>query len=139
MTRCTGRIGSLVGLLRGELSPDVLAVLSDPREGLFPEPREMRLSCSCPDQAGLCKHLAAVLYGIGIRLDTRPELFFVLRQVDQAELLSSATGGALSGARPVQGKRIADDRLSAVFGIDLDVVPSARPGPKQRRPRSGSS
>ena len=138
VTRCTGRIGSLVGLLRGELSNDVMAVLSDPREGLFPEPREMRLGCSCPDQAGLCKHLAAVLYGIGIRLDTKPELFFVLRQVDQAELLSSATGGALPRARPVQGKRIADDRLSAVFGIDLDVAPSARPGLKQRRPRSGS-
>ena len=57
VTRCTGRIGSLVGLLRGELSNDVLAVLSDPKDGLFPEPREMRLSCSCPDQAGLCKHL----------------------------------------------------------------------------------
>ena len=109
------------------------------KDGLFPEPREMRLGCSCPDQAGLCKHLAAVLYGIGIRLDTKPELFFVLRQVDQAELLSSATGGALPRARPVQGKRIADDRLSAVFGIDLDVAPSARPGLKQRRPRSGSS
>jgi len=132
VTRCTGRIGSLVGLLRGELSDDVLAVLSDAKDGLFPEPREMRLDCSCPDQAGVCKHLAAVLYGVGIRLDARPELFFVLRQVDQAELVSSATAGALSRARPAGGKRIADDRLSAVFGIELEDAPPARSGRKGR-------
>ena len=123
VSRCTGRIGSLVGLLRGELSDDVLAVLTDAREGLFPEPREMTIDCSCPDSAGVCKHVAAVLYGVGIRLDTRPELFFVLRQVDQAALLSSATTGAVSRARPSAGKRIADDRLSAVFGIELEEAP----------------
>jgi uncharacterized Zn finger protein len=146
VTRCSGRIGSLVGLLRGELSDDVLAVLSDPKDGLFPEHREMRLECSCPDRAGLCKHLAAVLYGVGIRLDTRPELFFLLRQVDQAELLSSATAGAVARAHPVGGKRIADDRLSAVFGIELEDAPPSRagqasprrPGIRQRRQRSGS-
>lgn len=126
VTRCTGRIGSLVGLLRGELSDDVLAVLTHAREGLFPEPREMTLDCSCPDWAGVCKHVAAVLYGVGIRLDVRPELFFVLRQVDQAQLLGSATAGAVSRARPAAGKRIADDRLSAVFGIELEDAQTVR-------------
>ncbi len=137
--RCTGRIGSLVRLLRGELSEDVLAVLTDGRDGLFPEPREMTLDCSCPDGARVCKHVAAVLYGVGIRLDARPELFFVLRQVDQAELLSSATAGALSRARPPAGKRIAADRLSAVFGIELEDAPAApavRAGRPKRRARS---
>jgi len=136
VTRCTGRIGSLVGLLRGELSDEVLAVLTHARDGLFPEPREMTLDCSCPDRAGVCKHLAAVLYGVGIRLDARPQLFFVLRRVDQAELLSSATAGAVSRARPVAGKRIADDRLSAVFGIELEDAPAAgalRAGGPSRR------
>jgi uncharacterized Zn finger protein len=132
VTRCTGRIGSLVGLLRGELSDDVLAVLTDAAEGLFPEPREMKLDCSCPDAAEVCKHVAAVLYGVGIRLDARPELFFVLRQVDQAELLSSATAGAVSRARPARDKRIADERLSAVFGIELEDAPPARAGRPSR-------
>jgi len=135
--RCTGRIGSLVGLLRGELSDDVLAVLTHAKDGLFPEPREMTLDCSCPDQAGLCKHIAAVLYGVGIRLDAKPEPFFVLRQVDQAELLSSATTGAVSRARPAASKRIADDRLSAVFGIELEDAPpvgAGRPS-RQGKPR----
>jgi hypothetical protein len=134
--RCTGRIGSLVGLLRGELSDDVLAVLTDANDGLFPEPREITLACSCPDWAGVCKHLAAVLYGVGIRLDARPELFFVLRRVDQAELLSSATAGAVGRGRPITGKRIADDRLSTVFGIELDGAPpvrAQRPGRRSSR------
>ena len=142
VTRCTGRIGSLVGLLRGELSDDVLAVLTHAKDGLFPEPPEMTLDCSCPDSAEVCKHIAAVLYGVGVRLDAKPELFFVLRQVDQAELLSSATAGAVGRARPVEGKRIASDRLSAVFGIELEDAPPARatrwppkakPVPKRRR------
>jgi uncharacterized Zn finger protein len=133
VTRCTGRIGSLVGLLRGELSDDVLAALTDVKDGLFPEPREITFDCSCPDSAGVCKHVAAVLYGVGIRLDTRPELFFLLRQVDQAELLSSATAGAVSRGRPAAGKRIAADRLSAVFGIELEDAPPARAGRPARR------
>src|SRR6266436_2002787 len=126
IARCTGRIGSLVGLLRGELSDDVLSVLTDAREGLFPQPRELTLDCSCPDWTDVCKHVAAVLYGVGIRLDAKPELFFLLRQVDQAALLTSATAGAVSRHRPVAGKRIAEDRLSAVFGIELEDKPPAR-------------
>jgi uncharacterized Zn finger protein len=140
--QCTGRIGSLIGLLRGELSDDVLATLTHAKDGLFPEPREMTLACSCPDFAEVCKHVAATLYGVGIRLDTRPELFFVLRQVEQAELISSATAGAVSRPRPAAGKRIAADRLSAVFGIDLqDAAPAAPKRPSRRRkgPRKGRS
>lgn len=138
VTRCTGRIASLVGLLRGELSDDVLAVLTHPQDGLFPEPREMTLDCSCPDSAEVCKHIAAVLYGVGVRLDTKPELFFVLRQVDQAELLTSATAGAVGRARPVEGKRIAAERLGSVFGIELEDAPPARATrrPSKRQPVS---
>jgi uncharacterized Zn finger protein len=124
VTRCTGRIGSLVGLLRGELSAEVLAVLADPKEGLFPEPREITMACSCPDWAGMCKHVAAVLYGVGARLDERPELFFTLRQVDQTELLSSATSGAVSHAGRGAGKQIAANRLADVFGIEIEAEPS---------------
>jgi uncharacterized Zn finger protein len=133
VARCTGRIGSLVALLRGELSDDVLAVLTHAKDGLFPEPRDMTLDCSCPDSAEVCKHVAAVLYGVGVRLDARPELFFVLRQVEQAELLTSATAGAVARGRPVAGKRIAADRLSSVFGIELE-----EPAPPARKPRKGA-
>jgi uncharacterized Zn finger protein len=136
VTRCTGRIGSLVGLLRGELSGDVLAVLTDPKDGLFPEPRELALDCSCPDSAEVCKHVAAVLYGVAIRLDARPELFFELRQVDQAELIGSVTAGVVARGRPAEGKRIAADRLSAVFGIELEDGAPAHAARSPRRPSS---
>ncbi len=135
VTRCTGRIGSLVGLLRGELSDDVLAILTHAKDGLFPEPRELGLDCSCPDVARVCKHVAAVLYGVAIRLDSRPELFFELRQVNQAELIASAMTGAVARARPTAGKRIASDRLSAVFGIELeDDRPAPEPDSSRGRP-----
>ena len=132
VARCTGKIGSLVGLLRGELSADVMTVLADAREGLFPAPREMTLDCSCPDWAGMCKHVAAVLYGVGARLDERPALFFTLRQVDETELLSSATSGAVSRTHRHAGKRIAPDKLAAVFGIEIEE-PAARPRVFHRR------
>src|SRR5262249_42678364 len=79
VSTCGSRIGSLISLLRGELSNDVMAVLTHARKGLFPEPREIRMACSCPDAAVMCKHVAATLYGVGARLDHAPELFFTLR------------------------------------------------------------
>jgi uncharacterized Zn finger protein len=124
VTRCTGRIGSLVGLLKGELSADVLAVLVDGTAGLFPEPREIGFDCSCPDQAAMCKHVAAVLYGVGIRLDAEPALFFTLRAVDQAELLTSAAAGTTPRRQADGIRRIAANRLADVFGVELD---EARP------------
>lgn len=133
VARCTGKIGSLVGLLRGELSADVMAVLVDPKEGLFPEPRAMTLECSCPDWASLCKHVAAVLYGVGIRLDAKPGLFFTLRQVDESELLSSATSGVVSRTRSGSGKRIAADKVADVFGIEIEVEPPTTRGRRNGR------
>jgi uncharacterized Zn finger protein len=135
VSRCTGKIGSLVGLLRGELSADVMAVLADAREGLFPEPREMTFDCSCPDAADMCKHVAAVLYGVGIRLDDKPALFFTLREVDEAQLLSSATAGAVSRVHSGGGKRIAADKLADVFDIELEDRPSVAPRPARKTPR----
>jgi uncharacterized Zn finger protein len=126
---CAGRIGSLIGLLRGELSSDVLSVLTDVKAGLFPAPSEITLDCSCPDGAYMCKHVAAVLYGVGARLDRTPELFFVLRQVDQAELLAGASGANVLAAVGVGKtgsagkKRIAASSVASVFGIELDEAP----------------
>ena len=59
-------------------------------DGLFPSPGEIKLNCSCPDGAGMCKHVAAVLYGVGARLDEEPQFLFVLRGVDENELIDSA-------------------------------------------------
>ncbi len=129
---CTGKIGSLVSLLRGKLSEDVLEVLARPRTGLFPEPPEIRMTCSCPDHATMCKHVAATLYGVGARLDGQPELFFTLRQVDQTELLAAATVPGPTKPRGGTGRRLAADKVANVFGIELDEPPRR---PRTRTPR----
>jgi uncharacterized Zn finger protein len=116
---CSGSIDSLVELLQGRLSKAVMDRLCRQGDGLFPAPRDIRFDCSCPDSAAMCKHVAAVLYGVGARLDHHPELLFTLRQVEAAELLSKAGSGVLSAT--VSGERtLADDDLSALFGLDMD-------------------
>lgn len=118
--KCRGRIGSMLELLQGRLSDHVMAVVSDRKNGLFPQPGEIHLDCSCPDWATMCKHVAAVLYGVGSRLDTRPELLFILRGVDAEELIAAevslpqAAGDAADNA-------LAEAGLSAIFGIELDA------------------
>ena len=119
-TRCSGRIGSVLELLRGSLSDEVMAIVTDPDTGLFPKPREITLECSCPDWANMCKHVAAVLYGIGHRFDTSPELLFRLRKVDPAELIAAELA-LPAGADADAADTLAEDRISAVFDIDLDA------------------
>lgn len=112
--QCAGKIGSLVDLVEGRLSDAIIELLCDPDSGLFPTPDEIRLDCDCPDWADLCKHLAAVLYGIGARLDDDPGLFFVLRGVNRDELFI----GDLSNALPDVPSDLGD--LSETFGIELE-------------------
>ena len=118
---CAGKIESVVDLLQGKLSPAILETLARRGTGLFPEPREIGLECTCPDWAFMCKHVAAALYGVGARLDAQPELFFTLRQVDQTELLAGAGAGGLVKPTAGRGAKLVDrDKLASVFGIELD-------------------
>lgn len=133
---CASSIGSLVDLLTGRLDDDVMRRLVKPGDGMFPSPREISVTCSCPDGARLCKHLAAVFYGIGHRLDAQPELLFVLRGVDQAELVAAATKESVRTViRGDDAHAIAADDLAAVFGIDLGGSGSAEPPPNRSRRR----
>ena len=118
--RCAGAVASLVSLLRGQLSHEVLRAVTDRKSGLFPEPRQIRMTCSCPDAATLCKHVAASLYGVGTRLDARPELLFELRGVDPQDLIQHATDDLVttSDRAPAALEPQGDD-LGALFGIDL--------------------
>ena len=122
--RSAGHIGSLLELLQGRLSKSVMGVVTDRNKGLFPLPREISLRCDCPDWAVMCKHVAAVLYGVGARLDERPELLFLLRGVDHEELISAEAGVAAVTTAGKKGRRrrIAEDDLSDVFGIEMSEV-----------------
>ena len=78
--------------------------LCEEKTGLFPSPKDIIFTCSCPDWASMCKHVAAVLYGIGARLDHQPELLFTLRKVDQQDLIAKA-GSDLSKKRQATSRR----------------------------------
>ena len=118
---CAGSIDSLVELLQDRLSKAVMERVCQQKAGLFPAPAEIELACSCPDWASMCKHMAAVLYGIGARLDEQPELAFKLRAVDHTEVIVSATKGrTLSTKAPVSERVLDADDLSALFGLEME-------------------
>jgi len=127
VAECGGKIDSVVELLQGKLSKAVMEVISHKETGLFPAPRQIKLGCSCPDSASMCKHVAAVLYGVGARLDTQPDLLFRLRGANPTQLITTAAKGAVLGGRaPAKEKRLGAD-LASVFGIDLDLGPTKAP------------
>ncbi len=135
-SECAGKVDSLVELLDGRLSQAVMSVVTRPGTGLFPSPAEIRMRCSCPDSARLCKHLAAALYGIGARLDHRPELLFLLRQSDHLELVTAAVDAPIAGPAS-RDEALAGVDLSSIFGIELEAA-TGEPTPpaRARKPRA---
>lgn len=127
--QCAGGVGSLVELLQAKLSSSVMAHISDRKNGLFPAPSEIRIQCTCPDFADLCKHAAATLYGVGNRLDLQPELIFQLRSVDVADLIAHAASSEFlqSTATADGSPEINEDDLSSIFGIEMESSPSKPP------------
>jgi uncharacterized Zn finger protein len=137
---CSGGIDSLVELLQGRFSKGVMERICRQGSGLFPKPAEIKFSCSCPDFASMCKHVAAVLYGIGARLDAKPELLFHLRAVNQNDLVANI-GDALPMAKhgPAAGKVLRENDMAALFGLDMgdaegasDSTASEQPGPPKK-------
>ncbi len=118
---CAGAIDSLVELLQGRFSKGVMERICQQKTGLFPSPRDIQLSCSCPDWAEMCKHVAAVLYGIGARFDQYPELLFRLNRVNEHDLIAKAGSSlSLTNKRLVAGKVLSgDEDLSGLFGLDI--------------------
>ncbi len=118
---CSSQVTSLLELMRGKLPATVIERLTNRKEGMFPSPNEIKVRCSCPDVATMCKHVAAALYGVGHRLDSEPELFFKLRGVDRSELVSQALDSQMSddliGLN--QSSTLDGEDLGAMFGIDL--------------------
>jgi uncharacterized Zn finger protein len=143
-TSCTGRIGSLLELLQGRFSDEAMKVVTDRHDGLFPLPGEMTFDCTCPDWAVMCKHVAAVLYGVGARLDDSPELIFELRGVDHEELIGGeAIAAATAAGRRGGGRRKLKGDVASVFGVEVDESDFDKPAAKQdkrtgRRSRTGS-
>ena len=118
--RSSGKIASLMALAQGKLPKEMLEDFCNPETGLFPKPREIHFDCSCPDGASCCKHVAAVLYGIGARLDSKPELFFTLRGINPDSIVSTEVVDTLTDGA---ANELDNADLGDVFGIALDEAP----------------
>src|SRR3954468_12547919 len=116
---CAGTVDSLVELLQGRLAKGVMDRVCREGDGLFPSPTEIKLSCSCPDWADMCKHVAAALYGVGARLDEKPQLLFVLRDVDETEMLASAGQDSPLTTVPGAAKVLDESDVAALFGLEM--------------------
>jgi uncharacterized Zn finger protein len=132
---CEGQVASLQELLEGQFPKGLAELFTAKGSGLFPSPKEIEFKCSCPDWATMCKHVAAVLYGIGTRLDEDPSLFFVLRKMKMDDLVTQAVRDKserlLKQARNKTSRVIEDADLGDVFGIDLEpAVRAENDGPE---------
>src|SRR5215471_9942481 len=137
---CAGSIDSLVELLQGRFAKGVMDRVCREGDGLFPSPKEIKLSCSCPDWADMCKHVAAVLYGVGARLDEKPQLLFALRGVDESDLLARS-GDDLSLKNAAPAKVLDGDDVAALFGLEMaeEVDPKAANAKAKPHKASGAS
>ena len=135
-TDCSGAIDSLVDLLQGRFSKGVMTRLCEGKTGLFPSPTDILFTCTCPDWASMCKHVAAVLYGIGARLDRQPELLFTLRKVDQQDLIATAGSDfSTKGKQPAGTRVLASSDLSEMFGIEMAPATPAKRSASSAVPR----
>ena len=141
---CAGAIDSLVELLQGRLSERVMQRICRENTGLFPSAKEIDFSCSCPDWAFMCKHVAAVLYGIGARLDRQPELLFRLHKLHENELIRSAGRDLRLTKKGTNSATIlCTGDLSELFGLDLaqgraptSKLSSSRPNGEESRKKT---
>ncbi|MDO4805543.1 MAG: hypothetical protein Q4A32_12100 [Lachnospiraceae bacterium] len=120
ISRCNRRIDSVEALVKGEF-PEELKDIFTSEGGLFPRPQEIQFSCSCPDWAMMCKHVAAVLYGIGVKFDENPFFFFSLRGIDIDRFLDvavqSRVENMLSHANCRTARMLDDGAVGALFGV----------------------
>jgi len=126
MEKSRTSLDSMRSLLSGEFPAELKESFIEQGTGLFPLPQEIKFACSCPDWASMCKHVAATLYGTAVRLDEKPELFFILRGIkmddfvgkmvkrESAKMLKKAK---VKSARVIEAK---DEDISKLFGIAMD-------------------
>lgn len=138
-SRCKGKIGSLIELLQGRISDEIMTIVTDPEMGLFPSPKEIRFNCNCPDWADMCKHVAAVMYGIGVRLDSQPELLFKLRGVNHEELITVGTAidDLTVGKRSSRRRTLQTADIQNIFGVSAEEEPAPiAPAPEKPQKKS---
>lgn len=120
INRCSTKIENLESLLKGDFPKELKELFMD-TDGLFPAPCEIGFSCSCPDWALMCKHVAAALYGVGVRLDENPLLFFQLRGIDVERFidvtLANKVESMLANANKPSQRIVTEESWRGLFGV----------------------
>ena len=120
LRKCGQRVENLEKLLAGDFPAEMKELFTE-QGGLFPSPREISFSCSCPDWALMCKHVAAALYGIGARLDEDPSLFFELRGIEVGRFIDVAIANKVEVMLKNVGNKsariIRDEEILELFGV----------------------
>jgi len=115
---CNHKIDNLAELVEGKFPKELEEIFTLKGKGLFPTDKEIKFSCSCYDWADMCKHVTAVLYGIGARFDEDPTLFFKLRNIDFEVLLKKTIEQKMQSLLENSDKksdRVLDD--NDIFGL----------------------
>jgi uncharacterized Zn finger protein len=120
--QCSRKIDGISALVEGKFPEELSQIFLQQDKGLFPSPKEIKLECSCPDYADMCKHVAAALYGVGARLDSDPKLFFVLRDIDFSALIKKSVEEKIDSMLKNAGKKskriIEGADIAELFGIE---------------------
>ena len=120
LEKCGRRIRTMEDLIYGRF-PEELKELFTQEDGLFPRPTEISFMCSCPDWALMCKHVAAAMYGVGLRLDENPFYFFELRGVEVDRFIDVALDNKvermLDNASVMTSRIMETDDLMDLFGV----------------------
>jgi uncharacterized Zn finger protein len=136
MEKSRSSLDSMQSLLSGEFPEDLKDAFFKQGTGLFPSPKEIKLNCSCPDWAEMCKHVAATLYGVAARLDEKPELFFVLRGIKVSDFVNTMIkeeSAKLLKKADVLSNRVIDTEdsgMEELFGISMDIPDSETKQPE---------
>jgi uncharacterized Zn finger protein len=118
---CGRSIANIDQLMQGKFPKELELLFTQKGEGLFPSPKEIKFSCDCPDWASMCKHVAAVLYGLGVRFDEDPVLFFKLRNIEIEALIKKSIeekmGNMLKNSENKTRRVIKDADIGGLFGL----------------------
>lgn len=121
LSLCNHKIDNLAELVEGKFPKELEEIFTLKGKGLFPTQNEIKFSCSCYDWAEMCKHVTAVLYGIGARFDEDPTLFFKLRNIDFEVLLKKTIEQKMESLLENSHKksnRVLDDKdVFGLFGV----------------------
>ena len=136
-------------LILGEVPPTVEKAFAGSAVKLLPRSgREIQSSCSCPDYANPCKHVAGVYYHVAALLDRDPLLLFEVRGMGRAKLLQavaqsefgSALAGAVGSGDPDPAAAVGEPRFPRVAASGSDAPASdlrafwrGRPVPREVR------